>query len=97
MSKESVFHVSEILRPQIQRKDTKFSFAIPPIVKVVVTLYKLCQGTLLLVYFEQFAIGKSIVCVALCDIIRAINIEFREQMKFLSGNHLLDVMCEFKH
>jgi hypothetical protein len=73
MSKESVFHVSEILRPQIQRKDTKFSFAIPPIV------------------------GKSIVCVALCDIIRAINIEFREQMKFLSGNHLLDVMCEFKH
>jgi hypothetical protein len=44
MSKRAVFALTDLLRPHIQKQDTKYQFAIPVFVRVAVTLFKLTHG-----------------------------------------------------
>jgi len=44
MSKRTVFSLAELLRPMVSKKDIKYSFAIPMLVLVACTLFKLTYG-----------------------------------------------------
>jgi hypothetical protein len=96
LTKESVFRMADMLSPYVQKQDTRFHHAIPAMVKVAVTLYKLCQGASLLICSEQFALGKSTICETVQDIVRAVNVHFRQEIAWPSGNRLLQCMADFK-
>jgi hypothetical protein len=96
MNKESVFRLSDLLSADIQKQDTSFRHAIPATVKVAVTLYKLCQGASFLICSEQFAIGKSIVCQAIQDVVRVVNVHLRHQIEWPRGNRLIQGMSDFQ-
>jgi hypothetical protein len=56
MSKAAVLNLTDLLRPHIARRDTKYRLAISAIVRVAVTLFKLAQGSTLLLCSELFAL-----------------------------------------
>ena len=95
MIKDSGFRMADILSTFVQKQDTSFQDTIPVMVKVVVTLYKLCQGAFLLICSEQFAIGKSTVCQAVQEVVRAINIHFRHEIEWPRGNRLIECISDF--
>jgi hypothetical protein len=70
--------------------------AIPMRVKVACTLYKLVQGVPLLLYSEQFAIGKSMCSGIIRDVVHAVNTEFQSEISFPCGNRLLTIMSNFQ-
>lgn len=88
--------MADMLSPYIQKQDTRFWDAIPATVKVAVTLYKLCQGASLLICSEQFALGKSTVCLSVQEVVRAVNVHFRHEIAWPSGNRLLQSMADFR-
>ena len=47
-------------------------------------------------YFEMFAIGKSMVCFAVRDLICIVNIELRSEISWPRGNSLLTTMAKFQ-
>jgi hypothetical protein len=59
MTKPVVFALSDLLKPHVQKQDTKYRLAIPVLVRVAVTLFKLTHGASLFACSEMFAIGKS--------------------------------------
>jgi hypothetical protein len=69
---------------------------VPVRVRITYALYKLVQGASLLLYSEQFAIGKSTVSGVLHDVVHAVNIEFRSEIQFPRGNKLMNVMKDFE-
>jgi hypothetical protein len=44
----------------------------------------------------MFAIGKSTVCLAVRDFVRAVNVEFRSEISWPRGNRLLTTISEFR-
>ena len=75
MTKQAVFSLTNLLRPHIERQNTRYRLAIPPIVRVACTLFKLCQGASLLLCSEFFAIGMSTTSGIIRDVVKAINDE----------------------
>ena len=66
MTKPVVFAQSELLKPQVQKQDTKYRLAILVLVHVAVTLFKLTHGgSCLFVCGEMFVVGKSTCSVIL--------------------------------
>jgi hypothetical protein len=81
MTKPAVFALSDLLKPHIQKQDTKYRLAIPVLVRLAVTLFKLTHGTSLFVCSEMFAVGKSTCSSILRDTVRAINVCLRHEIK----------------
>jgi len=73
MTKSSVFALVDVLRPHVQKKDTKYRLAIPVVIRVACCLFKLTHGASLFVCSEMFAIGKSTVSAILREVVHAIN------------------------
>jgi hypothetical protein len=73
MSKPAIFALSNLLKPHMQRQDTKFHLAIPVLVRVAVTLFTLTHGGSLFVCSEMFAVGKSTCSAIMRQTVRAIN------------------------
>jgi hypothetical protein len=67
MMKRAVFSLAEMHHPQIQKRDTRYRLAIPVLVKVCYTHFKLVQGCSIFICSELFAIGKSTVSKMLRD------------------------------
>ena len=84
-----------LLSPPIEKKNTNYLRAIPIVVHICCTFYKLAQGASLIQCFESFTVGVTIVCKILHDVVYAINVEFRSQIQWHIGSQCLDVMNSF--
>ena len=69
MTKRSVFHLANILAPSISKKNTRYRLAVPVLVRVACTLFKLNHGASLLLCSEVFAIGRSTMSMILMDVV----------------------------
>lgn len=96
MTKSSVFNLTNLLRPHIERRNTHYRLAIPPVVRVACTLFKLCQGASLLLCSKFFAIGTSTTSGIIRDVVKAINDELRGEISWPSGNRLQMSMGQFR-
>ena len=96
MTKASVFSLTNLLRPHIEKQNTFYRMAIPPIVRVACTLFKLCQGASLLLCSEFFAIGVSTCSGIIRDVVKAINDELRHEISWPTGNRLQLNMAQFR-
>lgn len=95
MSKASIFSIANMLAPLIAKKDTKYRRAIPVAVRVACVLYKLANGSSLLVCSELFAMGKSTISLAIRDVVKAINMVFRQEISWPQGIRLQTCMVDF--
>lgn len=96
MTKSSVFSLTTLLRPHIEKQNTFYRMAIPPIVRVACTLFKLCQGASLLLCYEFFAIEVSTASGIIRDVVKAINDELRHEISWPTGNRLRLNMAQFR-
>jgi hypothetical protein len=96
MTKRAVFSLAEMLRPEIQRRDTRYRLAIPALVRVCCTLFKLAQGCSIFICYEFFAVGKSFVSKMLRDTVCVVNDTLRHKLSWLSGQQLLECQLHFR-
>jgi len=66
-------------------------------VYIVCMIYKLFHGSNLLTCNEQFAIGKSIVGLVIWEVVKIINIVFRNLISWPMGLKMEVMMLEFKY
>ena len=95
MSKPAVHSLAALWRPTVQKKDTKYRLAIPVLVRVACTLFKLTHGASLFICSEMFAIGKSTVSLVLHDIVQAINMTVRSEIAWPSGEKMRETEARF--
>jgi hypothetical protein len=95
MTKMAVFSLAEMLRSKIQRRDTWYRLAIPVLVRVCCTLFKLAQGCSIFICSELFAIVKSSVSKMLQDTVYAMNETLRHELTWPNGQKLLDCQLRF--
>lgn len=96
LSKSAVFSLTNLLCPHIEKANTHYRLAIPPIVRVACTLFKLCQGASLLLCSEFFAIGTSTASGIIRDVVKAINDELRHEISWPTGQRLQLTMAQFR-
>ena len=73
MTKRAVVSLSDLLRPHVQRENTRYRLAVPVLIRVACTLFKLARGANLTICSEMFAIGRSTVSMVLTEVVHAIN------------------------
>ena len=88
MNKSTVFALADLLTPHVYKKDTRYRVAIPVVIRVACTLFKLTHGASLFICSEIFAIGKSTVCAILRDVVHAINEALRQNISWPTGDRL---------
>lgn len=97
MTKASVFALADILKPTIVKKDTRYRFAIPIVVHVACTIFKLTQGASLIICNEMFMVGQSSMSMILHNVVHAINIMLRGEISWPQGDiKLLKVEADFR-
>jgi hypothetical protein len=96
MTKPAVFALSDLLKPHVEKQDTKYRLAIPVLVCVVVTLFKLTHGASLLVYSEMFAVGKSTCSAILRETVWAINDCLCHEIKWPTEERLQQTQPDFQ-
>lgn len=95
MTKPAVLALADVLRPQVQKENTKYRLAIPVLIRVACTLFKLTHGANTTVCSELFAIGRSTVLVVLRDVVNAINVSLRHELVWPTGERLRDIESKF--
>ena len=95
MTKSAVQSLVELLKPIVQKKDTKYGLAIPVLVRLACTLFKLTHGASLFICSEMFAMGRSTVSLVLRDVVQAINITLRSKIAWPSRERLMETEAEF--
>ena len=73
MTKVAVFSLADLLRLHVEKQDTKYRLAIPVLIRLVCTLFKLTHGTSLFICSKMFAIEKKTVSLLLREVVYAIN------------------------
>jgi hypothetical protein len=96
MSKRSIMALSDLLKPHVQRHDTRYRIAIPVLIRVACTLFKLAHAASLLICSEMFAIGRSTVSILLREVVNAINDTMRHEITWPSGERLRECQADFK-
>jgi len=95
MTKPTIFVLANLLKLVLQKKDIKYHLAIPMVVRVACTLFKLIYGTSLLICNESFVVGRSIVSLMLWEVVQAINIALRLEILWPTGDKLLEIEANF--
>jgi hypothetical protein len=95
MMKATLISLSNLLRPHIEKLNTNYKAAIPPVTRVACALFKLTQGASLLLVSEFFAVGKSTASGMVRDVVKAVNIEMRHEISWPSGQRLRSGMEDF--
>lgn len=80
MTKLALWALADVLKPFVEKKDTKYRFAIPVVVRVACVLFKLTHGCSLFICSELFAIGKSTVSMVLREVVQGINVALRHEI-----------------
>jgi len=88
MTKESVFSLAELLKPNLQKKNTKYHLAIPVLIRVACTLFKLSHGSNLIICSEMFAVSKSTVCKFLKEVVHAINDTLKHEVSWPNADKI---------
>jgi len=88
MPKNYVFALAELLKPAVQKKNTKYRLAIPVLIRVACTLFKLSHGSNLIVCSEMFAVGRSTVCKMMQDVVHAINDSLKHEVSWPSSQKI---------
>jgi hypothetical protein len=96
MTKPAVFALSDLLKPHVQKQDTKYHLAIPVLVRIAVTLFKLTHGASLFVCSEMFVVGKSTCSAILRQTVRAINDCLRHEINWPTEERLQEVQRDFQ-
>lgn len=94
MTKRSVLSLAQVLKVSIQ-KDTNCRLAIPVLVRLACTLFKLSHGVSLLVCSEMFAVEHNTVSIMFRDIVHALNVALRSEISWPTGNALHSTAAEF--
>jgi hypothetical protein len=82
MSKAAVLNLTELLRLHIAKRDIRYRLAVPFVVRVPVTLFKLAQGSTLLLCSELFVIGRPTVSEILREVVTAVNVVLQHEIKW---------------
>jgi len=96
MTKSIVFSLANLLAPIVQKKNTKYRLAIPVLIRVACTLFKLTHGSNLTVCSEMFVIGRSIVCEILREVIHAINDTLKHKVSWPCPEKLCRTQLKFE-
>ena len=80
----------------MKKKDTKYRLAIPVVVCVACTLFKLTHAANLLICIELFAVGRSTVSLMLRELVQAINVALRSEISWPIGNQITEIEADFK-
>jgi hypothetical protein len=96
MTKSVVFKLADMLSPHIRRRNTPYRLAIPIVVRLSCTLFKLAQGASLTICSELFAVGTSTTSSIVHDTICAINIVLRDQIAWPCGAQLQQTQVDFR-
>ena len=72
MSKESFDHLLELIRHKITKKDTRLRKAIPPNLKLALTLHHLASGEDYGNLHKHWRVGKSTCAMIIIDVCRAL-------------------------
>ena len=95
MTKPAVFALADLLRPSVQRKDTRYRLAIFVLIRVACCLFKLTHGASLFICSKMFAIGKSTVSAILREVVHAINDTLKHELTWPSGDRLQQTQENF--
>ena len=96
MTKASVFSLTNLLCPHIEKANIWYKLAIPPIVWVACTLFKLCQGASLFLCSKFFAIGTSTASGIIGDVVKTVNKELRHEISSPTRHKLQLIMAPFR-
>lgn len=95
MTKPAVMALSDVLKPHVQRENTRYRLAIPVLIRVGCTLFKLAHGANMTVCSELFAIGKSTVSMVLREVVNAINDTLRHEIMWSTGDRMRETKAKF--
>lgn len=95
MTKASVFALAGQLRPHVEKSDTNYRVAVPVLVRVACTLFKLSHGANFTICSEMFAIGTSTVSKVLREVVHAINDTMRHELLWPTGDRLREKQENF--
>ena len=95
MTKSATFALAKLLKLVVAKRNTKYLLAIPMVVRVACTLFKLTHSSSLFVCSEMFAVGKSMVSLILRDVIFAINKVLCQKIAWPSGDRLGQTQLDF--
>lgn len=84
------------MRPHVQRDNTRYRLAIPVLIRVACTLFKLAHDANLTVCSEMFATGRSTVSLVLRKVVHAINDTLQSEILWPSGKRLLKTQSKFE-
>ena len=97
MTKRSVFHLANILAPSISKKNTRYRLAVPVLVRVACTLFKLSHGASLLLCSEVFVVGCNTMSMILRDVVWAINVVLRKEISWPRADEVTEVAGDFEN
>jgi len=90
MTKVSIFSLLDLLKPHVEKKNTKYRLAFPMLVRVACALFKFTHGVNFTICSEMFAIGRSTMSKFLQDAMAAINDTLKNKISWPIGNRLRD-------
>jgi hypothetical protein len=93
MTKPAVFALAGLLRPHVERADTKYRLVVSVLVCVACTLFKLLHGANFTICSEIFAIGRSTVSKVLREVVHAITDTMRHKIVWPTGNQLCEKLA----
>lgn len=96
MKKQTLFAITNCLRPLIRKQDTHYKMFILVEVQVAYAFYKLTQGCNLLICNELFTMGWFIVSLVLKEVIIVFNVIFKHLITWPPRNKMEMVMQGFK-
>jgi len=73
MTRTFVFSLVDILKPHVEKKNTKYHLVVPFLIHVALMLFKLSHSANWTMCSEVFAIRRSTVCKILRNVVHIIN------------------------
>lgn len=96
ISKETMFEICNKLQPYIEQQDTRYRVAVLVEIRVCMTLYKLAHGANFLSCSELFTIGQATEGRSIWEVVRSINIAFKDMISWPWGDEMLTMMAGFQ-
>ena len=95
MTKPAIMALADVLKPVVEKQNTRYRLAIPVLFRVACTLFKLTHGANMTVCSEMFAIGRSTISTMLREVVNAINETLRHKIMWPTGRRLRETEAKF--
>jgi hypothetical protein len=73
MNKPFVFALTDLLKPHVQKQDTKYRLVVHVFIQATCTLFKLSHGIGMFICNEMFVVDKSTISMILREVVHVIN------------------------